>query len=71
MTPLLSVEQAAGALGLSVWTVRSWVRSGKLASVRLGRRVLLEESELERFIHESRCSSQNPTNAEEMGHVCD
>jgi len=50
MQPLKSVEQAAGLLGLSTWTVRAYIRDAKLRPVRLGRRVLLEESELERFV---------------------
>jgi excisionase family DNA binding protein len=50
MQPLKSIEQAAGLLGISPWTVRSFVRSGKLKPVRLGRRVLLAEDELERLI---------------------
>jgi len=50
MQPLRSVKQAAGLLGLSPWTVRSYIRDGKLKPVRLGRRVLLAEGELERFV---------------------
>ena len=50
MQQLKSVEQAAGLLGLSTWTVRAYIRDAKLRPVRLGRRVLLEESELERFV---------------------
>jgi excisionase family DNA binding protein len=50
MQPLISVEQAAGLLGLSIWTVRGYIRDAKLRPVRIGRRVLLEESELERFV---------------------
>ncbi len=54
MQPLRSVEQAAGLLGISPWTVRSYIRDGKLKPVRLGRRVLVEETELERFIESGR-----------------
>jgi len=71
MSPLLDVTQAAHLLNLSPWTIRAIVRAGKLSLVRIGRRVLIEQSELERFIHDSRCSPQHPTSAEEMGHVCD
>lgn len=45
-----SVEQAAVLLAISPWTVRSYIRDGKLKPVRLGRRVLLAEDELERFV---------------------
>jgi len=51
---LLSIEDSAGLLSISPWTVRKYIREGKLRPVRIGRRVLLEESELERFIMENR-----------------
>ena len=54
MRALKSVEEAAGLLGISPWTVRSYIHDGKLRPVRLGRRVLLEEAELERFVARSR-----------------
>jgi excisionase family DNA binding protein len=50
MIPLRNVVDAARLLSISPWTVRAWIKGGKLRPVRLGRRVLLEESELERFI---------------------
>jgi excisionase family DNA binding protein len=53
MTKLLSIEAAAEVLSISKWTVRSYVRTGKLRPVRIGRRVLLAEAELERLIAES------------------
>lgn len=52
MTSLKSVDQAADLLGISPWTVRAYVRDGHLRPVRIGRRVLLEETELERFVRD-------------------
>ena len=54
MRPLNSVEEAAKLLGISPWTVRSYIRVGRLRPVRIGRRVLLEEAELERFVREAK-----------------
>ncbi len=54
MEPLLPIEKAAETLGISPWTVRSYVKAGKLACVRIGRRVLIEAAELRRFIEESK-----------------
>ena len=51
---LLSVEAAARLLGLSPWTVRLYIRNGKINSVRIGRRVLVEPSELQRLIASGR-----------------
>jgi excisionase family DNA binding protein len=53
MRALKSVKEAAGLLAISPWTVRSYIRDGKLRPVRLGRRVLLAEDELERLVAES------------------
>jgi excisionase family DNA binding protein len=50
MKRLHGVKEAAEILGISVYTVRSYVRQGKLRPVRIGRRVLLQEAELERFV---------------------
>ena len=54
MIALLSVAQAANILGISTWTIRAYLRNGKLFPVRIGRRVLLEEGELERFVAEAK-----------------
>jgi excisionase family DNA binding protein len=63
MQPLKSVEEAAGLLGISPWTVRSYLKTGKLKAVRLGRRVLVEEAELERFVARGKA----PLEAAEQG----
>jgi excisionase family DNA binding protein len=60
MRALKNIDEAAGLLGISPWTVRAWIRIGKLRPVRLGRRVLLSESELERLVAES----QEPVNTQ-------
>lgn len=54
MKQLYDINSAARLLGISPWTVRAYIRRGKLKPVRLGRRVLLEESELERLVAENR-----------------
>jgi len=54
MEPLLNVETVAKLLALSPWTVRSKIREGKLRPLRVGRRVVLEQAELERFLDEAR-----------------
>jgi excisionase family DNA binding protein len=54
MEALVPINKAAELLGISPWTVRKWLHGKKLRSVRLGRRVLLEESELRRVVEEGR-----------------
>lgn len=54
MEALLSIERAAQVLGISPWTVRRYIATKKIRSVRIGRRVLLEQQELERIVDEGR-----------------
>lgn len=53
----IGIRDAAKAVGLSVWTLRSWIRRGKLRCVRLGRRVMVEPGELERLVEAGRSGS--------------
>ena len=46
MGKLLSVREAALALGLSEKTVRAWLAAGRLAYVKLGRRTLVPENSI-------------------------
>lgn len=50
MKKIFSITAAAELLSISPWTVRAYIRTGKLKPVRIGRRVLLAEAELERLI---------------------
>jgi excisionase family DNA binding protein len=54
MKALKSVEQAAELLGISPWTVRSYLKQGRLPAVRIGRRVLLQEEDLQQFVTASK-----------------
>jgi len=54
MEPLLSVNDAARMLSISPWTIRLRIREGMLSPIRLGRRVLLEQSELQRLVNEGK-----------------
>jgi len=54
MEPLRSVEEAAEIWGVSPWTVRAYLRQGKIRPVRIGRRVLIEAQEIQRLIDEGR-----------------
>jgi excisionase family DNA binding protein len=68
---LKSVVEAAELLRISPWTVRSYIRDGKLKPVRLGRRVLLAEDELERLVAEGQeQAGRDPQeNCERIGEV--
>ena len=47
---LLSAESVAARLGLKAVTIRAWACSRRIASVRLGRRRLIPEGEIQRLI---------------------
>jgi excisionase family DNA binding protein len=55
----LGLKEAASAVGLSPWTLRGWIRCGKLRCVRLGRRVMVEPAELERLVEQGRSERLN------------
>jgi excisionase family DNA binding protein len=50
LAPYLTVAEAADVSRLSVPTVRSLIRRGKLKGHRVGRRVVVKRAELERFL---------------------
>jgi excisionase family DNA binding protein len=50
----ISIRDAALALSLSPWTVRKYIAKGIIPSVRIGRRVLIEPSKLEKLIAQNR-----------------
>jgi excisionase family DNA binding protein len=50
----VGVREAAGMLGVSPWSIRRWVRLGRLPAVKLGRRTVLELPVLHLFIATNR-----------------
>ena len=51
---LHDVKSAAEMLAVSRWTVRAYIRNGKIRPVRIGRLVRIDEEELERFVNSAR-----------------
>jgi excisionase family DNA binding protein len=49
---LISIAESSERLGVSTFTTRRLIKSGQLRAVRVGKRVLLRESEIERVIAE-------------------
>src|SRR6202007_948168 len=52
MKALHDVKDTAALLAVSPWTVRAYIRDGKLKPIRLGRLVRLDEDEIQRFVRE-------------------
>ncbi len=68
MTNLLSVKEAANALGISPPTLRLWTWQGKLTVVKLGGRRLYRPEDLETFIARNMRPFQEGNS--ETGHDC-
>jgi len=47
----LGVAEAETITGVSKWTWRRWSYDGKIASVKLGKRLLIPTSEIKRIIN--------------------
>jgi predicted DNA-binding protein (UPF0251 family) len=54
LEPLLKIDDAARLIGASHWTLRHDVKAGRLKCVRIGRRIMIEPSEIRRLIEEGR-----------------
>lgn len=54
MKPLKTINEAAELLAVSPWSIRKWIKKGRLQPVRICRRVHLEEAEIERFVAEAK-----------------
>jgi len=66
MEALVPIDKAAELLGISPWTVRKYIHGHKLRSVRIGRRVLIEQAEIRRIVEEGRSDSTEPTGGPEQ-----
>ena len=47
---MLLVEEVASEMRTTVWAVRSWIRTGKLAAVRPGKRLLVRRSDMVKLL---------------------
>jgi excisionase family DNA binding protein len=59
-TYLMTLQETASALRVSVHTIRKWKRQGRLHSLQLCRRLLFRRSDIERLI--SRTVSEESDN---------
>ena len=59
MKQLFDINAAAQLLSISPWTVRSYIRTGSIRPLRIGRRVLFQEEELERFVSEAKANGNS------------
>lgn len=53
MQRVFSVKDFARVLGVSVWTARAWAYSGRVASHKLGSRLMIPATEVDRILAET------------------
>ena len=56
----LSVEEAAPILGVSVFMVRALIRQRAVPYYRVGRRIVLDAEDLERYLRKHRGEAREP-----------
>ena len=61
ISKLLSVVEAAARMSVSRFTLRSWLRQRRLPYIRLGRRILVDPCDLDRFIQGNRIEERKPS----------
>ena len=59
----LTISEVAARLGLSPWTIRTWITQKRIGCVRLGRSIRISESEVERLIRLGTRPADVPTEA--------
>jgi excisionase family DNA binding protein len=55
----LSVVEAAQRLGVSPYTLRSWLRARRLPYHRLGRRIVLDQEDVRQFLLRHRVEARD------------
>ena len=67
MEALLNIRSAAKLLAVSTWTIRGYIRQGKLRPVRIGRLVRLDEEELSKFVASNKTVGNDLSNQIQRG----
>ena len=62
--PFLTVAEVAELLKLNQQTVRNWIDQGSLAAVRVGRRVRIRRSDLDRLLEDGYQGASAPPSRE-------
>jgi len=58
MKRLFDLQEASRALGVSMHSIRKWVRKGQIPHVRLGIKIFLREEDLEDLIKKNLVQSK-------------
>lgn len=66
---LLGVEQVANQCKVAAPTVRCWIQSGRLRACKVGRRYLVDQSTLKRFLLGMENKNKQPTEASQLARI--
>lgn len=67
MNSILNVQEAASCLRISPQTLYGWAGRRKITHIKLGRRLVFDKEDIQRFIDSSRVEAVNPkTRAKEI-----
>jgi excisionase family DNA binding protein len=50
ITQMVPINRIATQLGVSAWTVRTWIRQGRIPSHKVGRRVLVKAADVQALL---------------------
>ena len=62
-SPLLDVKAVSVLLSISPYTVRAYVRQCRLNPIRIGKRVLFEMAEIDRFVEDAKTKADDASSA--------
>lgn len=57
----LSIQEAAASTSLSRWTIKAYIRMGKIKSFRIGRRVMIRPRDLRAFVQKNQSAGREVT----------
>lgn len=60
------VKKAAKVAGVSEWTIREWIRRGRLRSYGAGRVLRLKRSEFENFLSARNCEAASTVDPDDL-----
>ncbi len=62
--PLLTLDEAAQRLRTTSWTVRRWIREGKLVGTKIGGEWRVDPDDLEEFIRKGKTTPKDEDQGE-------